>query len=96
MEDWRLFAQKGYPLKIAINVPASVIGTPGFVEEVRKAIPHDQNFPGLLIEITEDEIIANLRARRSRGPIEALSHNHFNRRFWNGIRILVAREGFAI
>jgi EAL domain-containing protein (putative c-di-GMP-specific phosphodiesterase class I) len=59
MEDWRLFAQQGYPLKIAINVPASALGAPGFVEEVRKTIPHDQSFPGLLIEMTEDEVIAN-------------------------------------
>lgn len=61
MEDWRSFAGRGYPLKIAINVPASVIGAPGFVEEVRKAIPYDQNFPGLLVEMTEDEFIANPR-----------------------------------
>jgi EAL domain-containing protein (putative c-di-GMP-specific phosphodiesterase class I)/ActR/RegA family two-component response regulator len=59
MEDWSLFAQRGYPLKLAINVPASVLGAPGFVEEVRKAIPYDQSFPGLLIEMTEDEVIAN-------------------------------------
>lgn len=62
MEDWRLFAQRGYPLKLAINVPASVLGAPDFVEEVRKAIPYDQSFPGLLIEMTEDEVIANPRA----------------------------------
>jgi EAL domain-containing protein (putative c-di-GMP-specific phosphodiesterase class I) len=61
MEDWRQFAQRGYPLKLAINVPASVLGAPGFVEEVRGAIPQDQAFPGLLIEMTEDEIIANPR-----------------------------------
>jgi EAL domain-containing protein (putative c-di-GMP-specific phosphodiesterase class I) len=61
MEDWRLFAQQGYPLKLAINVPASVLGAPGFVEEIRGAIPRDQSFPGLLIEMTEDEIIANPR-----------------------------------
>jgi EAL domain-containing protein (putative c-di-GMP-specific phosphodiesterase class I) len=59
MEDWRLFARQGYPLKMAINAPASAIGAPGFVEEVRKAIPHDQSFPGLLVEMTEDEVIAN-------------------------------------
>lgn len=59
MEDWKLFAQRGYPLKLAINVPASVLGAPDFVEEVRRAIPHDQGFPGLMIEMTEDEIIAN-------------------------------------
>jgi EAL domain-containing protein (putative c-di-GMP-specific phosphodiesterase class I) len=61
MEDWRLFAGQGYPLKIAINAPASVIGAPGFVEEVRRAIPHEQAFPGLLVEMTEDEVIANPR-----------------------------------
>ena len=61
MQDWQLFARQGYPLKIAINVPASVIGATGFVEEVRKAIPHDEGFPGLLVEMTEDEFIANPR-----------------------------------
>jgi EAL domain-containing protein (putative c-di-GMP-specific phosphodiesterase class I)/ActR/RegA family two-component response regulator len=61
MEDWRLFAERGYPLKLAINVPASVLGASGFVEEIRGAIPRDQSFPGLLIEMTEDEFIANPR-----------------------------------
>jgi EAL domain-containing protein (putative c-di-GMP-specific phosphodiesterase class I) len=59
MEDWPLFAQQGYPLKLAINVPASVLSTPGFVDQVRRAIPYDKTFPGLVIEITEDEIIAD-------------------------------------
>jgi EAL domain-containing protein (putative c-di-GMP-specific phosphodiesterase class I)/ActR/RegA family two-component response regulator len=59
MEDWSLFAERGYPLKLAINVPASVLSASGFVDQVRRAIPHDQAFPGLLIEITEDEIIAD-------------------------------------
>src|ERR1700744_2694466 len=61
MQYWQLFARQRYPLKLAINVPASVIGAPGFVEEVRKAIPHDEGFPGLLVEMTEDEFIANPR-----------------------------------
>jgi EAL domain-containing protein (putative c-di-GMP-specific phosphodiesterase class I)/ActR/RegA family two-component response regulator len=59
MEDWPLFANKGYPLKLAINVPASTLNVPAFVDEVRRAIPYDQRFPGLIIEITEDEIIAD-------------------------------------
>ena len=59
MEDWQLFAQQGYPLKFAINVPASVLGASGFVDEVRRAIPYNESFPGLIIEITEDEIIAD-------------------------------------
>jgi EAL domain-containing protein (putative c-di-GMP-specific phosphodiesterase class I) len=59
VEDWPLFAKQGYPLKLAINVPASVVGEPGFVDEVRRAIPYDEAFPGLIIEITEDEVIAD-------------------------------------
>jgi EAL domain-containing protein (putative c-di-GMP-specific phosphodiesterase class I)/FixJ family two-component response regulator len=59
MEDWKLFAKQGYPLKPAINVPASVLGASGFVDEVRRAIPYDESFPGLIIEITEDEVIAD-------------------------------------
>jgi hypothetical protein len=59
LDDWPLFAKQGYPLKLAINVPASVLGEPGFVDEVRRAIPYDTAFPGLIIEITEDEVIAD-------------------------------------
>jgi EAL domain-containing protein (putative c-di-GMP-specific phosphodiesterase class I) len=59
MEGWQLFAKQGYPLKLAINVPASVLSAPGFVDEVRRAIPYDKAFPGLIIEITEDEVIAD-------------------------------------
>jgi EAL domain-containing protein (putative c-di-GMP-specific phosphodiesterase class I) len=54
-----MFAKLGYPLKLAINVPASVLGEAGFVDEVRRAIPGDTGFPGLIIEITEDEVIAD-------------------------------------
>jgi len=57
MEDWALFAERGFPLKLAINAPASVICSPGFVDFIRRTIPSDQSFPGLIIEITEDEII---------------------------------------
>jgi EAL domain-containing protein (putative c-di-GMP-specific phosphodiesterase class I)/FixJ family two-component response regulator len=57
MEDWVLFAKRGVSLRLAINVPASVLSGPGFVEAVRRAVPVDRTFPGLIIEITEDEII---------------------------------------
>jgi EAL domain-containing protein (putative c-di-GMP-specific phosphodiesterase class I) len=59
MEDWPQFAKRGYPLKLAINVPASVLSSSGFVEDIRRSVPRHQSFPGLLIEITEDEVIAD-------------------------------------
>lgn len=68
MEDWSLLAKRGYPLQLAINVPASVLSAPGFVDEVRGNIPYDQSFPGLVIEITEDEIVSD-----SQGVGEAMA-----------------------
>jgi len=57
MAEWEQFAGHGFPLKLAINVPASILNEPGFVSVVRQMIPSDPEFPGLIIEVTEDEII---------------------------------------
>jgi len=59
MTDWAVFAEKGFPLKLSINVPASILNTPGFVDLARRLIPHDASFPGVIIEVTEDEFIRN-------------------------------------
>jgi EAL domain-containing protein (putative c-di-GMP-specific phosphodiesterase class I) len=57
MMEWEHFAGRGFPLKLAINVPASIINEPGFVSIVRQMMPSDPKFPGVVIEVTEDEII---------------------------------------
>jgi EAL domain-containing protein (putative c-di-GMP-specific phosphodiesterase class I)/ActR/RegA family two-component response regulator len=57
MADWGALSSAGYPLKLAINMPASVLNAPGFVDVVRKLLPATPAFPGLIVEITEDEII---------------------------------------
>ena len=58
--DWAVFAARGRPLKLSINVPASILGAPGFVDFVRNALPTDPNFPGLIVEVTEDEVIRDM------------------------------------
>ncbi len=57
MEDWSAFAASGHPLKLAVNIPVSVISAPGFVTLVRDSLPRHPNFPGLFIEVTEDEVV---------------------------------------
>jgi EAL domain-containing protein (putative c-di-GMP-specific phosphodiesterase class I)/ActR/RegA family two-component response regulator len=57
MSDWHVFAQRGFPLKLAVNIPASVLNAPGFVDVLRRMIPSEEGFPGVVLEITEDEII---------------------------------------
>lgn len=58
--DWALFAAQGRPLKLAINVPVSILSAPGFVDYIRNALPTEANFPGLIVEVTEDEVIRDL------------------------------------
>jgi EAL domain-containing protein (putative c-di-GMP-specific phosphodiesterase class I)/FixJ family two-component response regulator len=64
MADWGRFAAQGLRLRLAVNVPASVIHTPGFITMVRSLLPTEPSFPGLTIEITEDEIIRDPKGTR--------------------------------
>jgi two-component system cell cycle response regulator len=57
MADWSRFVEQGLRLRLAVNVPVSVINTLNFIPMVRSLLPTDASFPGLTIEITEDEII---------------------------------------
>jgi EAL domain-containing protein (putative c-di-GMP-specific phosphodiesterase class I) len=55
--DWNRFADHGLYLKFAINVPVSVLCISDFVGHVRAMIPSHPDFPGIIAEITEDEVI---------------------------------------
>jgi len=55
--DWAGFVDQGLRLRLAVNVPVSVIHTANFIAMVRSFLPTDPSFPGLTIEITEDEVI---------------------------------------
>ena len=57
MQDWTMFADKGLFTRLSVNIPVSILTAPGFVDLVRKAIPSCTKFPGLIIEVTEDESI---------------------------------------
>ena len=56
MSDWRHFAEQKMPLKLAINLPVSVIYAPDFVGYLRQVLPNDPKFPGLFAEVTEDDV----------------------------------------
>ncbi|HEY6256838.1 MAG TPA: EAL domain-containing protein [Xanthobacteraceae bacterium] len=64
MADWSRFADQGLRLRLAVNVPISVIQTPNFITMVRSLLPADASFPGLTVEITEDEIIRDPKLAR--------------------------------
>jgi two-component system, cell cycle response regulator len=57
MADWLRFAQQAIVLKLSINAPVSVIHTPAFVGLIRSALLKHPKFPGLTVEVTEDEVV---------------------------------------
>jgi EAL domain-containing protein (putative c-di-GMP-specific phosphodiesterase class I)/ActR/RegA family two-component response regulator len=57
LADWMTFAEKRMTSRLAINVPASILQRPDFVTNLRKHLPTHPRFPGLIVEITEDEAI---------------------------------------
>ena len=57
MTDWHHFADARLPVKLSVNMPVSVISAPDFINVIREQLSADERFPGLIIEVTEDEVV---------------------------------------
>jgi EAL domain-containing protein (putative c-di-GMP-specific phosphodiesterase class I)/CheY-like chemotaxis protein len=60
LRDWQAFAEIGIRLKLAINVPVTALTTLAIPALVREHRPPDPKWPGLILEVTEDEIIRDI------------------------------------
>ncbi len=59
--DWSMFEEAGFNLHLAVNVPASVLfklPIPALVGEYR---PKSELWPGLILEVTEDQIVREIK-----------------------------------
>jgi EAL domain-containing protein (putative c-di-GMP-specific phosphodiesterase class I)/ActR/RegA family two-component response regulator len=56
---WPSIGEEWASKRIALNVPASLLHTSHFMENLRRHLPDHPRFPGLIVEITEDEAIAD-------------------------------------
>jgi EAL domain-containing protein (putative c-di-GMP-specific phosphodiesterase class I) len=57
LADWAVFDQAGFNLTLAINVPVSVlrkVSIPALLDRYRPSCDH---WPGMILELTEDEIV---------------------------------------
>ncbi len=65
LEDWSSMAAAQATTgawanhRIAVNVPASVLRTHEFIDNILRRLPRHPQFPGLMVEITEDEAFAD-------------------------------------
>jgi EAL domain-containing protein (putative c-di-GMP-specific phosphodiesterase class I) len=61
LHDWEVFAENGMSLKLSVNVPVSAFLKLPIADIVRAERPRADNWPGLIMEVTEDEIIRDLK-----------------------------------
>jgi EAL domain-containing protein (putative c-di-GMP-specific phosphodiesterase class I) len=60
MGDWSVFEDAGFNLKLSINVPVSVLFKLPMVELMSEHRPKSERWPGLIVEVTEDQIVRDM------------------------------------
>ena len=61
LRDWESCAAHGVSLKLSVNVPGSALVKLPIAQILREERPRAENWPGLIMEVTEDEIINDLQ-----------------------------------
>jgi EAL domain-containing protein (putative c-di-GMP-specific phosphodiesterase class I) len=60
MRDWSEFAEHGFTLRMALNVPVSALVKLPISTLVREHRPKSDKWPGLILEVTEDQIVRDI------------------------------------
>ena len=60
LENWGQFANAGFPLKLAINVTVNHLMKLPIHALVRELRPNDARWPGLILEVTEDQAVRDI------------------------------------
>ena len=60
LRNWTIFADVGVNLHLSINVPASALSKLPIADIVAQNRPQSGNWPGLILEVTEDQIVRDI------------------------------------
>lgn len=58
--DWEIFDEYGVPMKFAVNVPVCAFTKLPIAQMLREARPKAKSWPGMVMEVTEDQMIHDL------------------------------------
>jgi EAL domain-containing protein (putative c-di-GMP-specific phosphodiesterase class I) len=61
LQDWSVFEQAGFNLHLAINVPVAVMVRLPIADLVREYRPRTERWPGLILEVSEDQIVRDIK-----------------------------------
>jgi EAL domain-containing protein (putative c-di-GMP-specific phosphodiesterase class I)/CheY-like chemotaxis protein len=60
LRDWDAFHGVGWPLQLCVNVPSNALLSVPIAQLVRQNRPKSEAFPGLVLEITEDQALRSI------------------------------------
>jgi EAL domain-containing protein (putative c-di-GMP-specific phosphodiesterase class I) len=60
LRDWDAFHSVGWPLQLCVNVPSNALLSVPIAQLVRQNRPKSEAFPGLVLEITEDQALRSI------------------------------------
>ncbi len=61
LRDWTIFDDAGFNLRLAINVPVHLLDRLPIAKIVTENRPKAEYWPGLIVEVTEDQIVRDIR-----------------------------------
>ena len=61
LRDWTVFDEAGFNLRLAINVPVNLLDRLPVDRIVTENRPKAEYWPGLIVEVTEDQIVRDIR-----------------------------------
>ncbi len=64
LENWSLFDQAGFNLNLAIKVPIAMLLELPIRELVAEHRPVSERWPGIILQVNEDDIVRNLKLAR--------------------------------
>ncbi len=60
LRNWASFAEAGFNLHLAINIPADALWKAPIARIVSEYRPKSENWPGLIVEVAEDQIVREI------------------------------------
>jgi EAL domain-containing protein (putative c-di-GMP-specific phosphodiesterase class I) len=61
LRDWTIFDEAGFNLRLSINVPVHLLDRLPIEQIVTENRPKAEYWPGLIVEVTEDQIVRDIR-----------------------------------
>ena len=68
LRNWSLFEEAGFNLHLAINVPATALFKLPIAQIVSENRPKSDAWPGLILEVTEDQIVREIAQTQKVAP----------------------------